>query len=188
MEVVKNGYDRQCKDAKSGVKYIYLFPFVKYSRSQIITTNNFLNTFPETIIYKFETNGNPILNESQEVDAGGKFFNQSLSFDLVYRDDFENLKKLLKKDYRCIVFDNNGYYRILGLYNGLELGSLNYNTGGGKTELNGFKLDFSGKEERESFFINNLEDAGFIDGGVEFRILESGEFRLTESNEFRILE
>ena len=66
--------------------------------------------------------------------------------------------------------------------------SLTYNSGGGKSDLNGFTLSFSGQEEKGSFFITNLEDAGFFDAQFDYRILESGEFRITENNNFRILE
>jgi len=188
VSTVTSGYLRKCKDSLAGVSEIYLFPFVKYSRSQIVINGNILETFPDTTIYKFYANGNPNPNESQETEAGGKYFNQSISLDLQYKDDAYQLSKLLNKDYRLIFKDRNGLYRIFGLYTGLEAGQLDYATGGSKSDLNGFKIDFSGKEEKGSFFIENLEDTGFFDADFNYRILESGEFRLTEDNEFRILE
>lgn len=188
VSTVTSGYNRKCKDSLAGVSEIYLFPFVNYSRSQIVIDGNILVTFPNTTIYKFYANGNPSPNESQETDAGGKFFNQSISLDLQYKEDAFQLSKLLNKDYRLIFKDRNGLYRIFGLYTGLEAGQLNYTTGNGKSDLNGFKIDFSGKEEKGSFFINDLEDAGFFNADFNYRILENGDFRITESNEFRILE
>ena len=73
------------------------------------------------------------------------------------------------------------------MYKGLEAGTLNYGTGGSKSDFNGFKIDFSGKEEVQSFFINDLENAGFFNADFDYRITQAGEFRLTENNEFRIL-
>jgi len=188
VSTITSGYNRKCKQSLGGVDEIYLFPYVNYSRSQIVTDDNVLVTFPNTTIYKFYSNGNPNANETQETDGGGKYFNQSLPLDLQYSGNPFDLEKLLKKDYRVIFRDRNGYYRIFGLYIGLEATNLNYNTGSSKSDFNGFKIDFSGKEEKQSFFINDLESAGFFIDELDYRILESGEYRITENNEFRILQ
>jgi hypothetical protein len=66
--------------------------------------------------------------------------------------------------------------------------NITYTTGGGKSDLNGFTIDFKGQEEKGSFFINDLDDAGFFDAGEDYRITELGEFRITENNNFRITE
>jgi hypothetical protein len=184
---IDSGYTRKCKDSRGGVAEVYLFPFVNYANSLIITNGNILTTFPNTTIYKFYSNTTPNATENQEQDAGGKFFNQSIALDLQYYDDYENVSKLIKKDYRLIFKDNNGLYRIFGLYNGISTDSINYVTGAGKSEFNGFKMTFSTKEEKQSFFINNLSDAGFIEESF-FRITEDGIFRILENNDFRILE
>jgi len=187
VSTITSGYTRKCKDSLGGIDEIYLFPFVNYSRSQIIVDSNVLVTFPTTTIYKFYSNGNQNANETQEEDGGGKYYNQSLALELQGANDNENISKLLRKDYRLIFRDRNGLYRIFGLYNGLEAGTLNYNTGSGKSDFNGFKIDFSGKEEYQSFFITDLEDAGFFDAGLDYRITEAGELRITENNDFRIV-
>jgi len=188
VATITSGYNRKCKSSVSGISEIYLFPYVKYARSLIVTEDNILTSFPETTIYKFYSNGNPIANEPQEQDAGGKYFNQSLNLDLQYSGNPFDLQKLLKKDYRIIFKDRNSYYRIFGLYIGLEAGTLSYNTGSSKADFNGFKIDFSGKEEKQSFFITDLEDAGFFIDELDYRLLEDGGYRLTENNKFRILE
>jgi len=187
VSTITSGYNRKCKDSKGGLDEIYLFPYVSYSRSQIITDGNILVTFPNTTIYKFYSNGSPNANETQEQDAGGKYFNQSLPLELQGANDNNNLSKLINKDYRLIFRDRNGLYRIFGLYNGLEANGINYSTGGNKSDFNGCKISFDGKEEKQSFFITDLESAGFF---IEenYRILESGEFRITEDSKFRILE
>ena len=97
------------------------------------------------------------------------------------------LHKLLKKDYRVIFKDRNGLIRIFGLYVGLTCDSINYTTGNSKSDFNGFRLDFKGKEEKGSYFINNLADAGFV-FEVDFRITQSGDFRVTQSGEYRIIQ
>ena len=188
VSTITSGRDRQCRNNLGGISKLWLFPFVKYSRSQIVINNNVLLSFPDTTIYRFNYNGNPAPTENQSENDGGKFYDLSISFDLLYSSDAPNIEKLLKKDYRLIFQDRNGLYRIFGLYTGLVCDSLTYNSGGGKSDLNGFTLSFSGQEEKGSFFIDNLEDAGFFDADIDFRITELGEFRITENNNFRITE
>jgi len=184
MEIVTSGYNRNCKSSQGGLDKIWLFPYVKYSRSQIATDANFLVSFPQTTIYSFYSNGTPIFSEDNETEDGGKYYNQSINLEL---NGVENIDRLLKKDYRVIIKDNNGYFRILGLYVGLECEKIDYNSGSNKQSFNGYSLSFTGKEEKPSFFIENLEDAGFVDNDIVFRITEAGEFRVTENDEFRIL-
>ena len=186
MDVITSGYTRKCKNSQGGISEVYLFPYVEYSRSQIVTSGNVLTTFPSTTIYKFYCNNQPNATETQETDAGGKYYNQSIGFEFESKDDTENILKLLKKDYRIIFKDRNGLFRIFGLFTGLTCDSINYTTGNAKSDFNGFKLDFKGKEEKQSFFINNLIDAGF-NFELNFRITQTGDFRVTQSGDFRII-
>ena len=191
MVSITKGYNISCKNNLGGVKYIYLFPFVKYPRSLIEFTDNLLDVFPTTIIYKFEFVGVPSLDISQEENDGGKFYNNSISFELQGLQDAFTVQKLSKKDYRCIVEMNNGNKRILGLFNGLYLDKLSSNTGSGKSDLNGFSLSFKGEEIKEPLFINNLNDAGFtVNQDIEtfFRITQSGDFRTIQNNDNRIIQ
>ena len=147
---------KKCKDSIAGLDIVYLFPFVKYDRSQIIVNTNILTTFPTTTIYKFEVLNANLTEEMSEED-GGKFYTQNLSFDLAKVDLVDNLElvKLLKKDYLAIVSDRNGIYRLLGLYNGL-IAELTKVTGGGKADFNGYKITLEGKESLSSLYITNL--------------------------------
>lgn len=184
--VLVSGRDRVCKNSQGGIQNLWLFPYVKYNRSQIITNGNVLASFPTTTIYRFNLNSNPTPTSTQAENAGGKYYDMAISLDFIGSNDSENLQKLLKKDYRLIFQDRNGLFRIFGLYTGLICESLTFNTGSGKTELNGFNLSFNGQEEKGSFFINDLENAGFFDADFDYRITEAGEFRILENNEFRI--
>ena len=67
-----------------------------------------------------------------------------------------------------LTLDNNGIYKIHGLQNGLQAGAINYVTGGSKPDFNGFKIDLNGMEEKESFFIENPFDKGFINEGFNY--------------------
>jgi len=183
MEIV-NGYNRKCKDSLAGVKKIWICKYQKYNRSQIIIDSNYLITFPDTFIYSFHSVEPSSLNESQEQSEGGKFYNQNISLIFKGADAFE-LELLNYLNYRILILDNNGLYRILGLYNGLESSGITYETGQSKNSLNGFRISFTGREEKGSFFIENLLDSGFIESNpFEFNLLfENNNFFLLENND-----
>jgi hypothetical protein len=182
--MVLAGINRKCRDSIAGVSEIYLFKYYDYSRSQIIIEDNFLVTFPTTKIYKFEVTPDSTANEQQEQNEGGKFFNQSIGLSFRSSELLE-IEKLIDLDYRIIFRDRNGLYRIFGLYNGMQGGAIGYNTGSGKSDFNGLKIDFNGLEEKQSFFIANLQDAGFeLDNA--FLLQENGDYLLQE-NLFKII-
>ena len=176
--MVLAGINRKCRDSIAGVSEIYLFKYYDYSRSQIITNDNYLVTFPETTIYKFEVTPESTANEQQDQNEGGKFFNQSIGLSFRTAELLE-IEKLIDLDFRIIFRDRNGLYRIFGLYNAMQGGAISYATGGNKGDFNGLKIDFNGLEEKQSFFIENLEDTGFIISRA-FLLQEDGSFLLQE--------
>ena len=182
--MVSSGINRKCRDSIAGVSEIYLFKYFDYSRSQIITNDNYLVTFPETTIYKFEVTPESTANEQQEQNDGGKFFNQSVGLSFRSSELLE-IEKLIDLDFRIIFRDRNGFYRIFGLYNGMQGGAISYATGGSKGDFNGLKIEFNGLEEKQSFFIANLQDAGF-NIEIAFLLQEDG-FYLLQENLFKII-
>jgi hypothetical protein len=183
---LNNGIGRACKNAVSGYDIIYLFPWVKYSRSQIIIDGHKLVTFPSTLIYAFSVY-NASFTEPQTTEDGGKFYTQNVSYDLPRIELNPSFTKLVNDDYRAIVKDRNGFYRIVGLYNGL-ISELNQTTGDSKNSFNGYKIQMEGMEILSALFIDDLEDAGFIISEDNFLLLEDGTPILTEGNEEIILE
>ena len=184
MVSITQGRDRVCKDGVGGLSKVYLFPYVKYSRSQIILNKNVLVTYPNTTIYEFQLNSNPSLSQSQSEENGSKFFDLNIGLELE-NENPHNFSNILNKDYNIIVKDRNGNYRFLGNRNGLECDGVDFTTGSGKQDFSGVKLDFKGKEETEAWFINNLDDAGFsiFDG----YLLQENGFYLLQENGFKII-
>ena len=180
------GRSRVCKDSVSGIAKLYLFPFVKYTRSQIVRTGLTLTTFPATTIYQFD--GVDIsFTQNQQFENGSKFYNQNLSVNFIQIREVDEFEKLLNKDYRIIVEDRNGNKRLLGAYTGLTA-SLNQDTGSSNASFNGTKLTFEAQEIDEALFIGNLSDAGFTIESNNFLLLEDDTFILTEDNQFIIIE
>jgi hypothetical protein len=182
MEIV-SGYNRKCKDSVAGVRKVWLCKYQKYSRSQIITADNYLVSFPYTFIYSFASVEVVNASETQEQNEGGKFFNQSIS--LAFRSsEIAQIELLNTLEYRLLFLDNNGLYRIFGLYNGMESGGVTYETGSNKNSLNGFKVTFTGKEEKGSLFIDDLADTGFLESGRI--LLQDYDYFLLQNNDYLI--
>ena len=156
------------KNYQGAIDKIYLFPYVKYSRSQIVTTGQYLTTFPATTIYEtYSSTDN--FNETPETEGGAVGYRQSFSMQ-VYKTEVTNeLHTLNYQLYRAIYIDNIGNIRILGLKNGLEV-QVSNETGANKTDLNGYRLTFTGQEDNQAYWIEDLstwftilaEDDNFI--------------------------
>lgn len=163
MEII-SGYGRKCRDSLGGLSKVFLMVWKPYSHKQIVTDDNYLISFPDTIVYEFTSLQNPVFSETY--NESNEYYEQSIS--LVFpKIEAKKLRYLKCYEYRIIVKDNNGIYHIFGLHTGMQVSTLNYTTGGAKNELNGIRFDFTSKEEKGSFIIDNLEDVGFINNGTE---------------------
>ena len=149
---------KACKDGQGGVNKVYLFPFVNYSRSQIGITGQKLTSFPITTIYDWDS---IVTNyaENTSFEGGDVAWGQNFTIQIPKTVVTSEVYKLVKQDYRAIYIDRLGNIRILGLYNGLEA-TINNETGTEKPDFNGYKVTFTGKEDNQAYFIDDLEAAG----------------------------
>jgi len=177
MEII-SGYTRKCKDSQGGIKSVWLLKWVKYNRSQIVTNGNYLTTFPETFIFRFDSVTQPTANEQQQENEGGKFFEQNISMSFKAKTSRE-FEQIIKSDWRVLVLDNNGLYRIFGLFNGMQCGNIDFKTGGGKSELNGYTFTLTGQEQHEAYFITDPTDLG---------LTEEDFFLLFQKNDFMLMQ
>lgn len=166
MEII-SGYNRKCKSSIAGVRSVWIMKWLNHSLSQIVTEGNKLVSFPEVFIYKFESITDVTASETQETNDGGKYWKQSLS--LTFQgSDSSNIEILQRVDTRILILDNNGLYRVFGLYNGMLGGNIDYTTGGAKSDLNGIKISFEGQEEKQSVFVDEPFEIGFIEEGFNY--------------------
>ena len=179
MEVLNSIY-RNCADSNGGIKKLYLFPYVKYSRSQITIVNNVLTSFPQSTIFEFEPLADYSAEQSGQENEGGKFFDLSLSFQIANHPE---ISKFLNKYFRAVILDRNGNYRLLGTFNGLSCNSVNKSSGSGKADFSGFKLSFDGMEILEAPFFTSLD---IVTGAESYLIQENGDYLLQE-NGFKII-
>jgi len=156
---ITGNIEKQLKNLQGGVDKIYLFPYVKYSRSQIVLDNQFLDEFPSTTIFSIHSF---VVNytENTEVEGGDIAWNQSFTIELPRTQAGSEVYRFVKQDWRIIYVDRLGNIRILGLFNGLEAVVTN-ETGSDKAGFNGYKLTFTGKEDNQAYYLTDLEDVGF---------------------------
>jgi len=182
MVTISNGHTRQCKDSKSGIKKLYLLTYEKHPRRLIVVDGLKLVSFPFSELFVYETANRLAFTETQKENEGGKYYEQKISLDfrgVLVQDNFETFAS---NYLRCIIEDNNGKLRLLGAYNGLECNKVNYSTGSGRSDLNGFKLELSGIESNPAFFIDSLQDVGFDILEDGFLLTEDGINVVTENN------
>lgn len=148
------------KDLLGGVDKVYLFSFVKYSRSQIVISGQELVTFPATTIYKTHSVATNY-SETTSVEGGAIAFGQSFSVEFPKTSVESELYKMVRGDWRAIYIDRIGNIRILGLYNGLDA-QISNETGADKSGFNGYKVTFTGKEDNQAYFIDDLAAVGFV--------------------------
>ena len=156
------GHSRRCKDSIGGFKSFWVTPFVKYPRSQIITDGLTLISHPAAFVYRFDVS-NGDFTQTQTQQDGGKMWEQNLSVEFIKIEVAQQFQKFLKKDYLIVVQDYNGQFRLMGTYNGVFTDTLNENTGDSRGAFNGYKLNFTAREETQALFFDNLSDGGFID-------------------------
>jgi hypothetical protein len=139
MIAIANGRNRKCKSNIGGIQFLYLFPFIKYSRSQIVRDGLTVVNFPATLVYAFGADLS--FTDSQNTEDGGKLFTESLSVKFIGLEVNTELQKLIGSDYRVIIKDGNGVFRLLGAYNGMTT-EFNSTSGGNLSEFSGNELTF----------------------------------------------
>ena len=157
-----------CKELQGGVNKVYLFPYVKYSRTQITISGQKVTAFPSTDIYEVDSTASSF-NENSEVEGGADFYNQTLTLQFPKTTVLSEIYKFTKALCRAIYIDRLGNIRILGLWNGLEA-SVTNETGTEKESLNGYKVTFTGKENNQAYFLDSLQ----VIEGADLKIFMDG--------------
>jgi len=144
-------YPRQCKDTVGRLKRVYLAQFVDYDEHEIVEVDGALYTFPDTIIYPYECEGN--YTQTTGTEGGDYYWDQDITIRLPKVYGVVNQRVFTKMRYRVIAETNNGIYLMFGLMNGLDC-SLTNSSGSDKPEFNGYELKFKGKEDEAAMQVD----------------------------------
>ena len=142
---------KTCSDRQGGVSKLYLFPYIKYSKSLNLVQDQKVVTFPSTVIYEYEAEGISF-SESTSLKNGGVEWTQKLDFTITEANVSSEVYKLLNKDYSAIILDRNGNYRFIGMRNGAET-SVKASTGTSKSDLNGYNVSLTAKEDNQAYYV-----------------------------------
>lgn len=163
---------RQKKDMQGGLSKVYLFEWTSYSFTNFTFDDQELTSFPATTIYDYNSWVSNF-SETTERENGAVGWNQSFTLQFPKTMLRSEIYKLVKKDYRAIYVDRLGNIRILGLYNGLEA-SITNETGGTKSDFNGYRVSFTGKEDNQAYFLDSIASVGFTIYTVNNKVFMDG--------------
>ena len=152
---ISKAVGRPSFDRQGGVSKLYLFPYVKYSRSLNLVQGQEVVTFPSTTVYEYEAE-NISLSQSTSLKDGGVEWSQTLSFTLTQSDKDSEVYKLVNKDYSAIILDRNGDYRFIGMRNGGEV-TVQTSTGTGKSDMNGYQVTLKASESNQAYYVPSFD-------------------------------
>jgi hypothetical protein len=157
---ILNGLKAGMKCNMGGIKKVWIYPYIQYPSTKIITDGSVLISHPPTQIFLFEHTNELGIIQSQQKTLGGKFTNFTITLETTSREVLE-IEKLMHQESGIIVLDRNNNYLIFGVRNGLNTNSITQVIGNTKSDFNGYRIEFEGKEIDKAFFINDLAEAGF---------------------------
>tara|TARA_R110000803_G_scaffold92270_1_gene159760 strand:+ start:123 stop:740 length:618 start_codon:yes stop_codon:yes gene_type:complete len=158
------GLAKKHNDGQGGLKKIYLTEYVDYSRSQVVISDESITSIPTATIYEYDVYG-ASFEETQTREDGGEVYSQKLSFVVKLTRNTEEFWKLTKRPHHCIVLDEQGNGRFLGIRNGVEA-IVSDKTGANKSDLNGYTIEIDGKEDNQAYFIADLSNRFTIVSGI----------------------
>ena len=165
-----NGRDKVCKDSITGVKRVYITPYVKVPRNQYTYNGVRLTNFPITLLYKFDFNTQASFTQSLEIKEGNTFYNQSLSLTFNKSSEFDNLnfQKLVKRDFHIVIEMKDGEFFLMGFKNGVTADKLE------TSESRQYQISFKGIEEDFSPYVTTLIGNNLVAYDGSNAILQGG--------------
>ena len=146
---------RPCNNRQGGIAKLWLFAYVKYSKSLNLVQNQKVVTFPLTNAYQYEAQ-NISFSESTALQNGGVEWTQKLNFTITESSELSEVYKLPNQDYSAVVLDRNGKYRFIGMRNGGEV-TVSATSGTSRGEMNGYNVSITAKEDNQAYYIPDFD-------------------------------
>lgn len=182
---IEQGRKKKCKGTLGGVRSVFIAPYKKVLRSQIVTNGVEVTGFPVTFIYEFVVLGDLNFTQNENQNEGGKFQEISLSLNFKGVNAFDNsrFQKMINRDYFIVILDRNGNYFLAGLNNGLSCDTLKC----GSDDI--YSVSFSGQEIEKAPFCNKLiEEEILIPIEKFYYIWQNNDNRIFQNNDNQILQ
>ena len=146
---------RPCNNRQGGIAKLWLFAYVKYSKSLNLVKDQKVVTFPLTNAYQYEAQ-NISFSESTALQNGGVEWTQKLNFTITESSELSEVYKLPNQDYSAVVLDRNGKYRFIGMRNGGEV-TVSATSGTSRGEMNGYNVSITAKEDNQAYYIPDFD-------------------------------
>lgn len=179
-----NGRAKVCKETQGGFNSVFIAPYKKVLRSEIVSDGVEITGFPVTFIYEFEVLGDVAFAQNENQNEGGKFQEISLSLNFKGVNAFDNsrFQKMLNRDYFIVILDRNSNYFLAGLQNGMTCDSLK----SGANDI--YNVSFSGQETDRSQYCKQLIGDQLIPITTFNFIFQNNANRTFENNDNQILQ
>ena len=152
---ITKAVSRPCNNRQGGIAKLWLFAYVKYSKSLNLVKDQKVVTFPLTNAYQYEAQ-NISFSESTALQNGGVEWTQKLNFTITESSEFSEVYKLPNQDYSAVVLDRNGKYRFIGMRNGGEV-TVSATSGTSRGEMNGYNVSITAKEDNQAYYIPDFD-------------------------------
>ncbi len=154
--LLTSGYTLGCRDSQGGLRNVYISNFDDVTSitldgtgavSAIVSggspaTPTFRKFEQDMEVASFKETG------SFSIENGTAFYTQSVELTMIKSDQTTlNLVKVLGQgQWRILVEDQNGNYRLVGVYNPVRVSGMDGGSGKALGDLNGSKITFECKE------------------------------------------
>ena len=152
---ITKAVSRPCNNRQGGIAKLWLFAYVKYSKSLNLVQDQKVVTFPLTNAYQYEAQ-NISFSESTALQNGGVEWTQKLNFTITESSELSEVYKLPNQDYSAVVLDRNGKYRFIGMRNGGEV-TVSATSGTSRGEMNGYNISITAKEDNQAYYIPDFD-------------------------------
>ena len=146
---------RPCNNRQGGIAKLWLFAYVKHSKSLNLVQDQKVITFPFTNAFQYEAQ-NISFSESTALQNGGVEWTQKLNFTITESSELSEVYKLPNQDYSAVVLDRNGKYRFIGMRNGGEV-TVSATSGTSRGEMNGYNVSITAKEDNQAYYIPDFD-------------------------------
>ena len=163
-----------CKESLGGVKEVYIGNYVDMPNQPdwLAASNDVVTSISTTespvvgqTFYKFELRpelSSLVVNYMADAASGTTFFEQVLSctFQLLDSTDVADIRNLCQGRPNIWVLDNNGNTFLLGAEYGCNVTGGNIQTGVAFSDMSGYTIDFTAREQNPIWFGNPSSGLG----------------------------
>jgi hypothetical protein len=163
--VLTSGRTEPCSDGIGGLQTLYLIDYIADSFTVTSGEATAMNvSVTACYAYALLADGNTLVETiTQDISAGTSIYEQVLTVALKKQTlaSAQELALVVKSRPICVVKDRMGNYKIVGISDGTS-STGDINSGGVKSEFNGYNLVFTATETEPAAFLDSATVTAFL--------------------------